>query len=52
MVFEDRQNTAFVLNINEKKINSSREIKLLGIVIDNQLKFKKNLQFWVEYANL
>ena len=29
---------------NGKKINNSREIELLGIVIDNQLKFKKHIE--------
>ena len=41
MVLGDRQNTPFVLNINEKKFNNSRKIELLRIVIDNQLKFKE-----------
>ena len=44
MVLGDKQNTSFVLNINGKKINNSREIDLLGIVIDNQLKFKKHIE--------
>ena len=30
----------FILNINGKIIPSSNEVKLLGISIDNQLKFK------------
>ena len=38
MILGDKQNTSFVLNINGKKINNSKEIELLGIVIDNQLK--------------
>ena len=44
MILGDKQNTPFVLNINGKKINNSREIELLGIVIDNQLKFKKHIE--------
>ena len=44
IIFGDNQNTSFVLNINGKKINNSREIELLGIVIDNQLKFKKHIE--------
>ena len=44
MILGDKQNTRFVLNINGKKINNSREIELLGIVIDNQLKFKKYIE--------
>ena len=44
MILGDKQNTSVVLNINGKKINNSREIQLLGIVIDNQLKFKKHIE--------
>ena len=44
MILGDKQNTSLVLNINGKKINNSREIELLGIVIDNQLKFKKQIE--------
>ena len=44
MIFGDKQNTSLVLNINGKKINNSREIELLGIVIDYQLKFKKHIE--------
>ena len=44
MILGDKQNFSFVLNINRKTINSSREIELLGIVIDNQLKFKKHIE--------
>ena len=43
MIIGDKQNTSFVLNINGKKINNSREIELLGIAIDNQLKFNKRI---------
>ena len=63
MILRDKQNVSLVLNINGKKINNSREIELLGIVIDNQLKFKKHIEnlckkasfklfmLCVEYAN-
>ena len=44
MILGNKQNTSLVLNINGKKINNSREIELLGIVIDNQLKFKKHIE--------
>ena len=44
MALGDKQNTPSVLNINGKKINKSREIEFLGIVIDNQLKFKKHIE--------
>ena len=43
MIIADKQNTPSVLNVNGKKINNSREIVLLGIVIENQLKFKKHV---------
>ena len=39
-----KHDTPFVLNINGKKINKSGEIELLGMVIDNQLKFKKHIE--------
>ena len=42
MILGYKQNTSFVLNINGKKINNSREIELLGT--DNQLKFKKHIE--------
>ena len=44
MILGDNQNTSLVLDINGKKINNSREIELLGIVINNQLKFKKHIE--------
>ena len=44
MILGDKQNTPFVLNINGKEINNSRKIERLGIVIDNQLKFKKHIE--------
>ena len=43
MILRDKQNTSLALNINGKKTKNSREIELLGIVIDNQLKFKKHI---------
>ena len=39
-----KQDTPFVLNVNGKKINKSREIEILGMVIDNELKFKKHIE--------
>ena len=51
MILGDKQNTYFVLNINGKKINNFREIKRLGIVIDNQLKFKNTLKTYVKEAS-
>ena len=50
MILEDKQNTSFVKNINRRKINNSREIKLLGIFIDNHLKLKKHIEN--QYKNL
>ena len=44
MILEDKQNTSFVKNINGRKMNNSREIKLLGIFIDNHLKHKKHIE--------
>ena len=44
MILGDKQNTSLVLDINGKNINNSREIELLGIVIDNQLKCKKHIE--------
>ena len=44
VILRDKQNTCFVLNIDRKKINNSRRIELLGIVIDNQLKFNKHIE--------
>ena len=45
-ILVDKQNTSLVLNkkVKIKKINNSREIEQLGIVIDNQLKFKKHIE--------
>ena len=44
MIFGDKQNTSFVLNINGKKISNSREIEIRGIATDNQLEFKKQIE--------
>ena len=43
-ILVDKRNISLVLNINGKKIINSREIELLGIVIDNQLKLKKHIE--------
>ena len=43
MILGDKQNTFFVENMNGR-INNSREIKLLGIVIYNHLKLKKHIE--------
>ena len=62
MIVGDKQNTPSVLDVNGKKINNSREIELLEIFIENQLKFRKHVEnLWkklhlslmlcVEYAN-
>ena len=44
LIFDDKQNTSFVLNIDGKKFNNSREIELLEIVIDNKLKSKNHIE--------
>ena len=44
LILGDKQNTSLVLNINGEKIDNSREIELPGIIIDNQLKFKKHIE--------
>ena len=51
MILGNKQNTSFVLNVNNigkmengKTVNNSREVKLLGIAIDNQLKYKKHME--------
>ena len=36
--------TSFALNFNDKKINYSSEVSLLGIAIDNQLQFKTHIE--------
>ena len=40
IILGDRQKSSFVLNIDCKNVNSSSEVKLVGIVINSQLKFK------------
>ena len=44
MVLGVKNIAPFNLNINGKIIPSSNEVKLLGITIDNQLKFKKHIE--------
>ena len=39
MILGEKQSPFLDLNFNGKKVNNSRGIKLLEIVIDNQLKF-------------
>ena len=34
----------FTINVNDKIIPCSNEVKLLGITIDNELKFKKHIE--------
>ena len=41
----------FRLNINGKTIPSSNEVKLLGITIDKELKFKKHIEDLREKAS-
>ena len=38
------QTSKFLFNINGKIIPCSNEVKLLGIIIDNELKFKKYIE--------
>ena len=51
MILGDKQNTFFVENMNGR-INNSREIKLLGIVIYNHLKLKKHIENQCKKASL
>ena len=44
MVLGVKNIAPFNLNVNGKIIPSSNEVKLLGITIDNQLKFKKHIE--------
>ena len=44
MILGDKQNASFILNINRKKITNPREIELLTIVIDIQLKCKEHIE--------
>ena len=39
MILGEKQSPFWDLNFNGKKVSNSRGIKLLEIVIDNQLKF-------------
>ena len=43
MIFGDKKNNTFILNIHDKEIKNSSEVELLGITIDSQLKFKKHI---------
>ena len=43
MILGDKKNNTFVLNIHDKETKNSSEVELLGITIDNQLKFKKHI---------
>ena len=49
MILGDKQSTSFVLSIDGAKINNSREIEMLGNVIDNQLKFSTHIK-WLVYS--
>ena len=40
MILGDLKNNTFILNIHDKEIKNFREVKLLGITIDSQLKLK------------
>ena len=44
MIFWVKNIAPFGLNVNNKNIPCSNEVKLLGITIDNDLKFKKNIE--------
>ena len=44
MVLGVKNIAPFSLNVNSKLIPCSNEVKLLGITIDNQLKFKKHIE--------
>ena len=43
MVLGVKNIAPFSLNVNGKIVSCSNEVKLLGITIDNQLKFKKHI---------
>ena len=43
MIFWVKNIAPFGLNVNNKNIPCSNEVKLLGITIDNDLKLKKNI---------
>ena len=44
MVLEVKNIVHFTINVNDKIIPCSNEVKLLGITIDNELKFKKHIE--------
>ena len=44
MVMGTKEADSFVLNLANNKIESSAEVTLLGIKIDKQLKFKRNIE--------
>ena len=44
MVLEVKNIVHFTINVNAKIIPCSNEVKLLGITIDNELKFKKHIE--------
>ena len=44
LVFGVKNIAPFRLNVNGKIIPCSNELKLLGITIDNELKFKKHIE--------
>ena len=44
MVLGAKNIAPFRLNVNGKIIPCSNEVKLLGITIDNELKFKKHIE--------
>ena len=44
MVLGTKEADSFVLNLGNKKIESSTEITLLGVKIDKQLKFKSHIE--------
>ena len=44
MVLGTKDADSFVLNIGKNKIGSSTEVTLLGVKIDEQLKFKSHIE--------
>ena len=51
MVLETKNIVHFTINVNCKIIPCSNEVKLLGITIDNELKFKKHIEDLCEKAS-
>ena len=47
MVLGVKNIVPFRLNVNDRSIPCSNEVKLLGISIDNELKFKKHIKDFV-----